>query len=199
MSSAGISLVTELADTIKDRDVATALWKGLSRQLADKGVTGIPEEITTPQQMKEAIRIVTEKTTDIPDVDDHSVTVNALTTARDSTIRYREERQRQASVAFNMALVMSIVGVLIIFAGVILLFAQQKVTSGAITAGIGGVSEIVSLLLFKLSNDAKGRYDKVARDLDRIILADEAAEIARQIENPAERDETLRKLAESLT
>lgn len=198
MSSAGTNLIKELADTMKDQYVAITLLKSLSKQLADKGVTGVPQEIATPQQVEAAIRIMTEKKIDLPDAEDHSVTVNALTTTQDETNRYRKERQRQASAAFNMALVSAIIGVLIIFAGVILLFTEQNVTSGAITAGIGAVSEIVGLLLFKLSYDANGRFDEVGRDLGRMSRAKEAAEIAMQIGDSLKRDEVLKRVAESL-
>lgn len=196
--SIGIELITAIASSAATPTVAITLWKTLRNQLAEKNVTDLPEEITTHKEFDEATKVVMEKTAGISEIDDHSITINTLTTARNSAVEYRKERGRQAKHAFNAALVLSIGGILIIFVGVILLFAKDSVTPGAITAGGGAIAEIVSLLLFKLSKDANGRYDDVGKDLSRINRAKEAADIARQIEDPAKRDETLSEVIKSL-
>ena len=196
--SIGIELITAIASSSAATEVAITLWKALHKQLAEKNVKDIPEEITTHQQFEEAAKLVLEKTAGISDIDDHSITINTLTEARNSAFEYRKERGRQAKNAFNAALILSIVGILIIFAGVILLFTKDTVTPGAITAGVGAISEIVSILLFKLSKDANGRYDDVGKDLSRIDRAKEAADIARKIEDTAKRDEAIREVVKSL-
>ena len=196
--SIGIELITAIAGSAAATEVGIKLWETLRNQLAEKNVTDIPEKITTHQQFEAASKVVMEKTAGISDIDDHSVTINTLTTARNSAVEYRKERGRQAKLAFNAALVLSIVGILIIFVGVILLFVKDSVTPGAITAGVGAISEIVSLLLFKLSKDANGRYDDVGKDLSRIDRAKEASDIARQIDDPAKRDQALREVVKSL-
>jgi len=196
--SVGIELITAIVGSSATTDIALVLWKILRNQLAEINVKEIPEKITNNQQFEAANKVVIEKTADISDIDDHSITINTLTAARKSAIEYRKERRRQASHAFNAALVLSVIGILIIFIGVLLLILKDTVTAGAITAGVGAVSEIVSLLLFKLSNDANGRYDKVGEDLSRIERAKEATDIAHQINDPSKRDEALREVIKTL-
>ena len=194
--SNGIELITTVANSAATGDIAKSLWEALRSQLKEKGFTDIPVEIIDDEGVK---KFIAEKTANISDEDDHAVTVNALATGRHTAFEHRNERRRQARTAFNAALGFSILGVIIVIIGIILLFTQKIYTTGAITAGAGVISKIISVLLFKLSDNANKRYDKVGEDLSRIDLAKEAIEIAKEIIDPTKKDEAIREVISSLT
>jgi hypothetical protein len=69
---------------------------------------------------------------------------DAISSARVAETKIRDERMRQAKITFDAALSLAIVGVLIVFSGVVVLLLRQDVGAGAITIGVGVVTEGVS-------------------------------------------------------
>jgi hypothetical protein len=79
----------------------------------------------------------------------------------------RRERLRQASWSFNAALALVIIGTLIVLVGTVLLYRNQT-TQGIVTAGAGAVSNIISVLVFRLNRDANDRLDRIAEALGEV-------------------------------
>lgn len=125
-------------------------------------------------------------------------TLEALNETYQSTSDIVAERMRQAKLSFNAALSLMIIGVLIIFVGVGLLWAKDNFESGLITIAVGAVSEVFSLLVFKLNKETNNRLDELRQDLSVIEVARVGLSIARQIENPDKRDHAISELSLSL-
>ena len=193
-----VELVTTVARLVGVPEIAISLWQALRDQFIKKGVKDLPTDLVTSDEIDAAVKFLVNKSEEMSDAEANEVAVNALVAARRSTVEFRNERVRQARLAFNVALALSVIGVLIVFGGVILLFIRDSIAPGAITAGVGAISEIVSLLLFKLSNDANGRLDNVGQDLGLIDKARVAAELAKEIEDPSKRDDAIRAAANAL-
>jgi hypothetical protein len=60
-----------------------------------------------------------------------------------------------------------IVGTLIVLVGTVLLYRSQT-TQGIVTAGAGVVSNIISVLVFRLNRDANDRLDRIAEALGEV-------------------------------
>lgn len=105
------------------------------------------------------------------------------------------ERMRQAKLAFNAALSLMVFGVLIIFLGVGLLWLKDGFGPGLITVAIGAVSEVMSLLVFKLNNSANNRLDELRKDLSVLETARVGLSIAKQIDNQEKRDHAISELS----
>ena len=108
--------------------------------------------------------------------------------------KIREERMKQARLTFYAALVLSVIGALILFAGVALLLFNQNTSAGAISAGTGAVTEVASVLLFALNRETNNRVDETGRELRTVELAQVGLEIISKIENPTERDKATARL-----
>ena len=91
-----------------------------------------------------------------------------------------------------------VIGVLIIFVGVGLLLFRDTVNAGALTAAIGGVTEVISALLFKLNHETNNRLDEIGKDLSSIEAAQIAMTLIDKIEDPSKRDDAIREAARNL-
>ena len=123
---------------------------------------------------------------------------DAITIAIKSASALRDERKKQASWSFVAALSLCIIGVVVIFTGVILLIFQQNYASGGIATAAGIVSEVLAAGMFKLYNNTNDRLDKVIADVHTLEKAQIGIETAANIENANLRDKTLSKLAQNL-
>lgn len=121
--------------------------------------------------------------------------IEALDETYQSTSGIVSERMRQAKLAFNAALSLMIIGVLIIFAGIGLLWIKDSFESGLITVAVGAVSEIISLLVFKFNKETNNRLDDLRKDLSVIETARVGLSIAKQIENQEKRDHAISELS----
>lgn len=105
------------------------------------------------------------------------------------------ERVRQARLAFNTALSLMIIGVLIVFSGIALLWIKDSFEAGLTTVAVGAVSEIISLLVFKFNKEANNRLDDLRKDLSAMETARVGLSIAKQIENQDKRDHAISELS----
>jgi drug/metabolite transporter superfamily protein YnfA len=128
----------------------------------------------------------------------HTLTIGALAAAHNTANGLRAERIRQAKATFNAALALVVIGVLIIFVGVGLLLFRDTVNAGALTAAIGGVTEVISALLFKLNHETNNRLDEIGKDLSSIEAAQIAMTLIDKIEDPSKRDDAIREAARDL-
>ncbi|WP_045827116.1 TRADD-N-associated membrane domain-containing protein [Teredinibacter turnerae] len=121
--------------------------------------------------------------------------IEALDETYQSTAGIVSERMRQAKLAFNVAISLMVVGVVIVFAGIGLLWAKESFESGLITVAVGAVSEIISLLVFKFNSETNNRLDVLRKDLSIIETARVGLSIAKQIENQEKRDHAISQLS----
>jgi hypothetical protein len=121
--------------------------------------------------------------------------IEALDETYQSTAGIVAERMRQAKLAFNVAISLMVVGVVIVFAGIGLLWVKESFESGLITVAVGAVSEIISLLVFKFNSETNNRLDVLRKDLSIIETARVGLSIAKQIENQEKRDHAISQLS----
>ncbi len=121
--------------------------------------------------------------------------IEALDETYQSTSGIVSERMRQAKLAFNAALSLMIVGVVIVFVGIGLLWLKDSFESGLITVAVGAISEVVSLLVFKFNSETNNRLDVLRKDLSIIETARVGLTIAKQIEDQEKRDHAISQLS----
>jgi hypothetical protein len=112
--------------------------------------------------------------------------------------RIRELRMSQATKTFNAALALVVLGVLLIFGGVALLLFRGDISTAALSAGVGALTEVVSAVLFKFNSDAQGRLSAVESDLSYLYAARVALAATQLIEEPAKRDDSVREVLRGL-
>lgn len=185
---------------------AKKIFDHINRKLIENGVPkgevqkleSFERQEPTELEIKEFVSSVKEISAHLSPHDEIEITNYALSEAHGVTRTLRSERLRQAKSAFNAALVLAVVGVLIIFGGVSLILLKEAAIGGAITTAVGAVVEIVSALLFKFSNDAQNRLDEMGRHLNAIEAAQVAVKLIRKIEDPSKRDDAIRETANLL-
>lgn len=111
-------------------------------------------------------------------------------TAVDNTLQSeRSEYLSQAHIAFILSIVLSAIGMVIIFVGVIgLLTTTMNVTTGALTTAGGIIPQILAAVAFNRSNKANEDLRRSMEDLHPL-------QTAMQINDPTKRDEVLAVIA----
>jgi hypothetical protein len=173
--------------------VAKAAWEALREGLKARGVQQVPEQATP-----ETIERIQVEAKALPQREERALTLEAIARAHDAANGVRTERLRQAQLTFNAALGLAVVGVLIIFVGVGLLLFREAVAPGALTAGIGAITEVISALLFRLNHETNNRLDEIGKNLSAIQAAQIAMTLIDKIEDPVQRDEAIREAARDL-
>lgn len=198
MIEVALGAVIPLAAAVS-KDAIKLLLEHINQKLFEKGV---PQNlaIQTAGQIDVSNVIVRAKeiSSHLSAHDEFYITSGALSEAHEVTKTLRSERLRQAKSAFNAALILAVLGVLIIFGGVALILFKDATVGGAITTAVGAVVEVVSALLFKFSNDAQNRLDEMGRHLNAIETAQITVDIIDKIEDPHKRDDAIRETAKSL-
>ena len=163
-----IEIATSLLAATAASGVTQQIWNVLKDKLHEKGVKELPEEVISPQQRQQAEKALENEAPRFEKEEARIITIEALSKANLSANSIRRERIRQAKITFNAAIILAVVGVLIIFAGVALVLFKDTEAAGAVTAGVGAVTEVISALLFKLNHDTNNRLDEVGKDLSAI-------------------------------
>jgi len=120
-----------------------------------------------------------------------------ITESYNSLSIFRIERERQARFAFNAALALIIVGIIIVFFGVFLLFAK-KITEGSVTASIGAISNIIGGTILSFYRNTNDRIDKLNSDLFILNTAKVQYAIILRINDTSKRDVEMAKLVNSI-
>jgi len=120
-----------------------------------------------------------------------------ITESYNSLSIFRIERERQARFAFNAALALIIVGIIIVFFGVFLLFAK-KITEGSVTASIGAISNIIGGTILSFYRNTNDRMDKLNSDLFILNTAKVQYAIILRINDTSKRDVEMAKLVNSI-
>src|SRR5262249_43387899 len=118
--------------------------------------------------------------------DTRDLVLRATADTRDFLDQRRQERLRQARATFNAALALVYIGIVVLIAGVILLYSG-KTSAGVITTVVGAISECASAIVFKLYQDANDRLDKIEVTLAKIETGQALLEHIEQIQDSAVR------------
>jgi energy-converting hydrogenase Eha subunit A len=196
-SALASSAVSAAAKAISDRLKGELLRKGFEKKEIDRLVVmekGDPIKLKPKQYIAEFKKI----TTQLHREDNDSLTLQAISDGQNATRAYRDERMRQARWSFNAAIVLLVVGVLIIFAGIVMILLTDKEIGGAIGTSVGAVVEVVSALMFKFNNDVNSRLDESNAALAVLEYARVANLLIAKIEDSNKRDDAIRETALSL-
>ncbi|WP_432664664.1 hypothetical protein R9X47_00300 [Wukongibacter baidiensis] len=137
---------------------------------------------------------LTEK--DINDLDENE-SIGALENTIDSIEAIREEILRQAKLAYNCALLAVFIGIILIFVGIFFIYLN-KIQITIISSIAGILSEFISAVLFKFSNKANDKLEKVQRDLSKFENAKIGLELINNIEDQSTKDAALSKLIDEI-
>lgn len=159
----------------------------------------VPDPEQLPPAQREAMETAEVASQHLGAAEADRLAADALAGAHADLTKYRDERLRQAKSAFNVAASVSVVGVAVILIGVVLMFMKEGPTAGGITAAVGAVAEIVSLLLFKLREQTSNELRKTEDDLRTLEATRVMITLADKISNPQERDALLREAARALS
>jgi len=110
---------------------------------------------------------------------------------------FRKERERQAKNSFNVALSLVIVGVLIVFGGVFLLF-KKNIVEGVLSSTVGSISSIIGGTIIKLYKDTNDRMDKLNTNLSTLNYAKVQYALILKINDEKKRDVELSMLIKSI-
>jgi len=109
----------------------------------------------------------------------------------------RDERLRQARIAFNASIFLGGAGVLLIFVGVAFLLFTSSVKPATITASIGAVQNVLGVVIYALNREVNKRLDETNAELVRLEKIRVAEDLILRTFDPATREEELRKVLSS--
>lgn len=187
-----------LITSFKVRDLSDELWAAVRADLENKGLTGLPESLTSleAQRLLESALLKLDERLSPKDARD--LTESGIATAQRTATNIHRERMRQARFTFNAALSLAVTGILVALTGVALLLLRNTVSTGAITAAVGTVVEVVSAIIFTLNRDANNRLDAIQRDLSTIHSSQVALRVIGQITDQTKKDDAISELARNL-
>lgn len=186
-------LTSVLASALGSSAIAESLVQ-LFREKLDKKTTD--ESVTGDSIVSEAkkLYLTDQQASEVA----NEAAIEALDKTYDSTAGILVERMRQAKTAFNVAIALMIVGVLIIFLGVGLLYFKDGFESGLITIAVGAISEILSVVVFGFNKEANNRLDELRKDMSVIETARVGLSIAKQIDDQGKRDDAISELSKKV-
>jgi len=201
MLSAPAAVLAATKQDLSAPEITRALTLAAQEQLEQQGV---PEQHVTKfndalTEDPQRILAGDVNVADIaPDRRGFEVAFDAIDASQIEAKRIRELRMTQAKRTFNVALSLVVLGILLIFAGVALLLFRDAITAAALSASVGAVTEVVSVVLFRFNSDAQGRLEEVETDLSYLYAARVSLSATQLIEDPATRDEAVREALRGL-
>ncbi|WP_217519976.1 TRADD-N-associated membrane domain-containing protein [Vibrio metschnikovii] len=183
-------LTTVLANALGSSGLAESLIKLFKEKLDKKTIDDSGSDEITSAEPKRLYLAGDQKSKIV-----NEAAIEALDETYTFTAGIAAERMRQAKAAFNIALTLMIVGVLIIFAGVALLYFKEGIEQGLITVVVGAVSEILSVIVFGFNRETNNRLDDLRKDMSVIETARVGLSFAKQIENQEKRDNAISELS----
>ncbi|MVB98311.1 hypothetical protein D6V35_17875, partial [Vibrio cholerae] len=183
-------LTTVLANALGSNVLAESLVKLFKEKLDKKTIDdSCSDEITAAEPKR--LYLAGEQESKIV----NEAAIEALDETYTFTAGIAAERMRQAKAAFNIALTLMIVGVLVIFAGVALLYFKEGIEQGLVTVVVGAVSEILSVIVLGFNRETNNRLDDLRKDMSVIETARVGLSFAKQIENQEKRDNAISELS----
>ncbi|HAS6299991.1 MULTISPECIES: TRADD-N-associated membrane domain-containing protein [Vibrio] len=183
-------LTTVLANALGSSGLAESLVKLFKEKLDKKTIDDSGSDEITAAEPKRLYLAGDQESKIV-----NEAAIEALDETYMFTAGIAAERMRQAKAAFNIALTLMIVGVLIIFAGVALLYFKEGIEQGLITVVVGAVSEILSVIVFGFNRETNNRLDDLRKDMSVIETARVGLSFAKQIENQEKRDNAISELS----
>jgi hypothetical protein len=183
-------LTSVLANALVTPAIAESLVKHFREKLDKKS---IDETNPTKSKVSDQRRLYlkSNQATEIA----NQAAIEALDETYQSTAGILSERLRQAKTAFNVAITLMIIGILVIFLGVGLLYLKDGFESGVITIAVGAVSEILSVVVFGFNKETNNRLDELRKDMSVIETSRVGLSIAKEIENQEKRDNAITELS----
>ena len=120
-----------------------------------------------------------------------------ILTIRKHLEKQREERYRQASIAFTITLLAIIIGMVMAFAGVVCIF-HFGVSIGAIPALSSVISNATCLAAFRFNKEANARLDIIVQELCILDRASMSMHIISKISDRAAKDFAIIELTKNL-
>jgi hypothetical protein len=183
-------LTSVLANALVTPAIAESLVKHFREKLDKKSI-----DETNPANSKVSdqrrLYLKSNQATEIA----NQAAIEALDETYQSTAGILSERLRQAKTAFNVAITLMIIGILVIFLGVGLLYLKDGFESGVITIAVGAVSEILSVVVFGFNKETNNRLDELRKDMSVIETSRVGLSIAKEIENQEKRDNAITELS----
>ena len=183
-------LTSVLASALGSSAIAEALVK-LFQEKLDKKTTDDSALEETAVSDRKKLYLTEDKAAEIA----NEAAIEALDETYQSTAGIVSERMRQAKTAFNVAIALMVIGVLIIFLGVALFYIKESIESGLITVGVGAVSEVLSVIVFGFNKETNNRLDELRKDMSVIEMARVGLTIAKEIEDQEKRDHAISELS----
>ncbi|WP_025573002.1 TRADD-N-associated membrane domain-containing protein [Vibrio parahaemolyticus] len=183
-------LTTVLANALGSSGLAESLVKLFKEKLDKKTIDDSGSDEITAAEPKRLYLAGDQESKIV-----NEAAIEALDETYMFTAGIAAERMRQAKAAFNIALTLMIVGVLIIFAGVALLYFKEGIEQGLITVVVGAVSEILSVIVFGFNRETNNRLDDLRKDMSVLETARVGLSFAKQIENQEKRDNAISELS----
>lgn len=189
-----VSLITALlASVFGSRTTADALI-AIYKTIFDKKTTDTSDTDEMVVSDRKRLYLTAEKESEIAT----DAALEALDVTYDSTLAIRDERMRQARLAFNAALSLMVIGVIIIFLGVALLWIKPELDQGVVTVAVGAITEIISVIVFAFNRDANNRLEEVRKELSAIETARVGLSMAKQIVDLEKRDDAIADLTKKV-
>lgn len=189
-----ISLITSLLASVLGSSAAADALMDIYKKIFEKKTidsSGIETGSVADQKI---LYLTPEKKSEIAT----DAALEALDVTYNSTLDIRNERMRQARLAFNVALSLMLIGVIIIFTGIALLWIKPDLAQGAVTVAAGAIVEIVSGLVFSFNKDANNRLEEVRKELSAIETARVGLSMAKQITDLEKRDNAIADLTKKV-
>ncbi len=112
--------------------------------------------------------------------------------------KQRQHRLDQAHLAFRVALISLILGIGLIFIGIVCIFFAN-LSVGIVTAASSIIPNVITILAFRLNKDENDRLDIVAKELGVLEKTSEAMNYIGRIEDKEARDKAIIELAQRLS
>ena len=185
-----------ISTVIVSKTLAESLSKFIKENKFEKQEV-LPEKVKTKEDIEKIKQFQIEKDKKLPPDQSWRLTEDFVQSTFTSISQFRQERLRQARATFNFALIFTIIGVILIFFG-IMLFYLDKISAGIISTSVGAISEVTSVILFKLNKDSNDRLDETAKDLSILERLRIGIYYIDQIKDFSKRDEAIQQLTEDI-
>jgi len=182
-------LAKSIYEILKDRITSTFSKRKITIEL--------PNKIESQQDIKIIEGILVNEEKKLPRAESQPIVTDIFKESYNTTKHIRDERLRQAKITFNWAITLTIAGVVVIFCGVVLLYCG-RLTGGVISTSVGAITEIISVVLFKLNKETNNRLDDIGKTLSNFEKAQVGMLLIEKMVDESKKDEAIKELSKNL-